>query len=145
MRTRRWTALVLLAAVFALHGVQCLAGSTDLHAGHAGPAGMAAHPADQPGGVVVTSGGSVPGHPAASSAAALAGAGHEGAPDGTAGHLWTVCLAVLAAGLALLLAVLAPRPARVVPRGLARARARAAAGSLPLRPPDLSALCLLRI
>ena len=63
---------------------------------------------------------------------------------GTAGHLWTLCLAVLAAALAVLLAVLLPH-LRIVARlalPLAQARLRSLS---PLRPPDLSELCLLRI
>jgi hypothetical protein len=66
-------------------------------------------------------------------------------PHGAAEHLWTLCLAVLAAGLAVLLAVLAPRLIGAAAAALRRARARAAGGLAPLRPPDLSALCLLRI
>jgi hypothetical protein len=63
---------------------------------------------------------------------------------GTAGHLWTVCLAVLAAALAMLLAVLLPH-LRLVAR-LALPRVRGRLRSLrPPRPPDLSELCLLRI
>jgi hypothetical protein len=55
-----------------------------------------------------------------------------------------VCLAVLAAGLAVLLAVLAPRLLRLVAPAAARLR-RGAVWPALLRPPDLSSLCVLRI
>ncbi|MFP5371807.1 MAG: hypothetical protein ACLGI3_13825, partial [Actinomycetes bacterium] len=69
---------------------------------------------------------------------------HNNAPRG-AGHLWAVCLAVLAAGLAVLLTVLG---SRLVPRWLAAWKGSGSHTTgvpwLP-RPPDLHALCLLRI
>jgi hypothetical protein len=149
MASRGWTAVLLLFAVLAMHGLQCGSaadgaahdGSTplvtvaamaapaagDAHHGHA-----AAHPSTP----------LAPGQDGAT-AATLDG-GHDGAPLHGTGHLWAVCLAVLAAGLALLLALILPRRVALAPAALSCAVHRAA-GSLPLpRPPDLHALCLLR-
>ena len=144
MTARRCTVLLLLAGVFALHGVQCTAGGTDAAAGHAAAAPAVHSGADA---LEVTAGvAAVEEQPLAppAVAAAVAGAGYGSVPHDAAGHLWTVCVAVLAAGLAVLLAVLAPRLASVAARAVVHLRA--AAGSLAQpRPPDLSALCLLRI
>jgi hypothetical protein len=65
-------------------------------------------------------------------------------PHGTAGHLWTVCLAVLAAALAVLLAILLPHPGLLARLALTRVRAQLRSPT-PTRPPDLSELRLLRI
>ena len=152
---RGWTALLLLAAVFALHGLQCTAAATEHTAGH-GAAAVAASPAGLPGGGS-HSGATSPGLEAHTSvhdtvemvaAAPLAGllaAGHASAPAGAGGHLWTLCLAVLAAGLAALLALLLPHLLTLLPAAWAPPRAHAPAGLALLRPPDLHALCLLRI
>jgi hypothetical protein len=84
-------------------------------------------------------------HPATGSPAAIAAAdGPSSDSHGTAGHLWTVCLAVLAAALAVLLAVLLPQPGFLARLAIPRVRARVRSLSA-LRPPDLSELCLLRI
>ncbi|MCF6744891.1 hypothetical protein SAMN04515665_110119 [Blastococcus sp. DSM 46786] len=164
MAARGWAALLLLAAVFAMHGLQCTAVGTDHTAGH-GTAGIAVAPAEQlEGGLhagAVSPGpdahsavhdrnpGSVHAAAAMAAAAPLAGlltAGHDStAPAGAAGHLWTLCLAVLAAGLAVLVALLLPRLLTLLPAAWARLRAHASTGLAPLRPPDLHALCLLRI
>jgi hypothetical protein len=149
--------LLLLAAVFAMHGAQCTAaadgaaststpataavGATVLSPDHSHLAAAAFTAlADPMGGA----------HPAgiahvgpSGTAVAGAPAGHSGAPHDAAGHLWTVCLAVLAAGLAVLHAVLTPRLTRLTSPAVTRVRARLR--SLAPRPPDLSALCLLRI
>lgn len=82
---------------------------------------------------------------AVAAAAAPVDAGHGGAPHNSSAHLWTACLAVLAAALATLLALLVPRLVQLGPPVLRSARARAAGWLIPPRPPDLSALCLLRI
>jgi hypothetical protein len=158
MAARLWTALLMLAAVFAVHGVQCTAaadgagsavttahvattahdGSVDMTAptsGHARPAAGAAS-LDDP----------MPGRTdAVAAGAALADAGHSGAPHDWAAHLWTACLAVLAVALAVLLALLVPRLVQLGPPALRGARTRARGWLTPPRPPDLSALCLLRI
>lgn len=162
MAARGWAALLLLAAVFAMHGLQCTAVGTDHAAGH-GTAGIAVAPVGQlEGGLyagAVSSGPAAHGsvhdgghgsvHAAATGAASpLAGllaADHGSVPAGAVGHLWAVCLAVLAAGLAVLVALLLPRLLTLLPAAWARLRTHAPAGLAPLRPPDLHALCLLRI
>jgi hypothetical protein len=156
MAARGWAALLLLFAVLAVHGLQC--GSASDGAAHAGVppvvsvaaplvvgdahhSDSGAHHSDSP--VAHT----VPlaaGHDAASAAVATIPGGDSGsAPHQGAGHLWAVCLAVLAAGLALLLALPGPRLTVRAPAAV-RTPSRAV-GFLPLpRPPDLHALCLLR-
>jgi hypothetical protein len=161
MAARLWTALLMLTAVFAMHGVQCVGaadsaepaattahvattahgGSVEMIALSPGRAGLAAGTAgvDEP----------MPAHatPTATVAAvaALVDAGHSGAPHDWAAHLWTACLAVLAAALAVLLALLVRRLVQQEPPALRTARGRATGWLIPPRPPDLSALCLLRI
>ena len=145
---RYWGVLVVLAGVFAMHGLQCT--SHDLHtpAGHG--AGATLVSLSLPAAVDAVD----PGPPDA-----LDGSGASAAPDhgehaasppaldGPSSPLpadfWIACLAVLAAGLALLTAFLRAWPAAdglapwvPVPRWV----------SVPtlLRPPDLFALCVLR-
>ncbi|WP_143030463.1 hypothetical protein [Blastococcus aurantiacus] len=81
--------------------------------------------------------------------AAVAGAAAHGrsdtSPHSGAGHLWSLCLAVLAAGLALLLALAGPRLLRHSRTAALPAFTRAAKSVTLLRPPELSALCVLRI
>ncbi len=147
MTARGWAALLLLLAVVTAHALQCTAADGGSRGGSAPflPIAMVAavasvdgddHPADTE---------HLAAPPAADHAAAaatiLSGA-HHTAPDHAAGHLWTVCLAVLAAGLAVLLVLSLPRLVHLAPAALTRALSRAS-GSLP-RPPDLHALCLLR-
>jgi hypothetical protein len=140
--------VLLLAAVFFGHGLQC------------GPAGGAAHAGS--GGdtaVVAAAGGAhlaladhglgVP-DPAvfsdasSDSAPAAAVGSAPGHWHGLPGHLLAVCLAVLAAGLAGLL-VLAAFPAlrQTAQTGLP-AWLRGLSWPVPLRPPDLFTLCVLR-
>ncbi len=155
MAARGWTALLLLAAVFAMHGLQCTAAGTDHAAGHgaataapapAGLLGNGAHtgatntPTDVPGAHVDTLVMVV----AAAPAAGLLAAGHDSTPVGAGGHLWTLCLAVLAAGLAALLVLLLPRTPTLPGPPRAWLRTRLPTGLAPLRPPDLNALCVLR-
>ncbi len=160
MTTRLWTALLMLAAVFALHGLQCTAGSTDSAAGHtaghvaASPAGhgdVAAMTAEAAPVGLGSAGMSAigehsSGHPSVVAAvvAAATDTEHRGAPHDAAGHLWTVCLAVLAAGLAVLLALVAPRLLRLTRPAAALTWLRPHPGPALLRPPDLFALCVLR-
>lgn len=143
MNARLWTALLLLAGVFALHGLQCTA------AGSSGTSDIAAvvtssHVLAVP--MTALTGGHGDGllpDPTPGAAVAV-DTGHGSAPHDTPAHLWTVCLAVLAAGLVALLTTLITRRA-VLSRRLTRVRVRVAGGLASLRPPDLSALCLLRI
>jgi hypothetical protein len=155
MAVRLWTALLPLAAVFTLHGLQCAVG--DHTAGSPG-AGGEQHAAV----AALTLPAAAAGHaPAPGSVMAAAAAGHAPAPGSvmaaapahdapkrtphSTGQLWTVCLAVLAAGLAALLALILPRLVQLARSGLPRALADARRALMPLRPPDLSELCLLRI
>ena len=166
MAARLWTALLVLAAVFALHGLQCTTaaggpGHAATHAGHAPDAfslAMTALTAGSPDAMVtagialadpigaVTIAGSAASGPATPGAAAtaMAAVGQGGLPHDGVAHLWTVCLAVLAAALAVLLAVLDPRSVQLTTPALGYARARLRSVGPP-RPPDLFALCLLRI
>jgi hypothetical protein len=150
MAVRLWTALLLLVGVVAMHGWQCSSapatstqGSDAVHA--VAVALTAPTDATHMAGLGLT--GPMPGGSAVtgSPAAEPGGAGHSSPPHGPAGHLWTLCLAVLAAGLAILLALLAPRLLWLLAPTRRRARARATGWFTPLRPPDLAALCLLRI
>jgi hypothetical protein len=149
---RLWTVLLLLAGLVAMHGWQCPAHSP------------AATPAEAPASAVAMgvplaagehmAGAVAPGVPGPMVddpavveplGAAQADAGHDRTSHGAAGHLWMLCLAVLAAGMAVLFSVFAPRLVGIAVLALRRARARAGGRLNPPRPPDLSALCLLRI
>ena len=153
MAARLWTALLVLLGVLVMHGAQCTAAADDV--GHPSPAahstvlaptGTLVHGAPV-GAIVVAATGITPvGTVLAGTApAAIAAAGGPSSDShGTAGHLWTVCLAVLASALAVLLAVLLPHPGLLARLALPRVRARLRSLSPP-RPPDLSELCLLRI
>ncbi|MGY1820520.1 hypothetical protein [Geodermatophilus sp. SYSU D00079] len=154
MTGRLWTAVLVLAAVFAMHGVQCAAALGDHATDHVSTA--APEPAVSldraPGGHPAAMTVDAAEHPAATGAvvvaaapAALLAADHGSTPAGAVGHLWTLCLAVLAAGLVVLLALLLPRLLTLLPVAWARLRTHASAGLAPLRPPDLHSLCLLRI
>ena len=149
MSARLVWVLLLLAAVFSMHGVECVA--ADAGAGH----GMAtsAHAmaegaarAQSAGSTLAAAGGhQVPG---ASAFAALLDRTSAASQDRSPVHgdtFWAVCLAVL------MTAVMSLGTAALARRALAVVRARAPSPlwhtgwfRLP-RPPDLSALCLLRI
>ena len=153
---RLWTTLALLLAVFAMHGLQCAAGAN--HPG-AGPvsAHTAMHPATGqeivPAAAMPSVGDPVPAAhsgptdavaPTTATDAPGPGAGHGGVPHSLAEHLWTLCLAVLAAGLAVLLAVLAARLLRLTLPTATPPWLRGLRWPAPPRPPDLSSLCVLR-
>jgi peptidoglycan/LPS O-acetylase OafA/YrhL len=160
MAARLWTALLMLTAVFAMHGVQCTsaadgAGSatTTAHVAtraHTGPVAMTALTAGQTRTVpeAASFDDPTPAHAATATVAAVAAlvdAGHSGAPHDWAAHLWTACLAVLAVALAVLLALLVPRLVQLGPPAPRSANTRAGRWVTPPLPVDLSALCLLRI
>ncbi len=141
-RMRRvWAALVALAAVFVLHGVQC--------AGHdlsSWTSGAAAQTSPEP----ATSATHHSSSPAGGSASPVephrigAGSADPQQPHPSSGGLEAICLAVLSAGLALLVALLL-RPG--APPGRSRCHARAqrwVSGPALLRPPDLFVLCVMR-
>jgi hypothetical protein len=160
MAARLWTALLVLIGVFVMHGAQCTAAADD--AGHPSPAahstapaptGTLMHGAAEAATVVAATGiapiGTVlaatapDAHPGSGFPAAVADSPPSDS-HGTAGHLWTVCLAVLTAALAVLLALLRPHPGLLARLPLTRMRALLRSLT-PARPPDLSELCLLRI
>jgi hypothetical protein len=159
MRAARLLVLLTLAAVFAMHGLQCVSadpGGTH-PADHGALSSTDSAPVMAPA-VSMTTNPAVPGHATAVAAAgpahgapAMAATDPAGSSSPESGHGWAhalaVCLAVLMAGLAMLAAALlltraAPTGSRKAP--LARARSWWAAIQLP-RPPDLASLCLLRI
>lgn len=150
---RAWI-LLLLAAVFTMHGLQCAADDSGTasathaisHAGGVGGHEPVLHPDAL--GAALTSADHRAASPltaavAPAPASVPVGAGHDSDPH-AAGHLWALCLAVLAAGLAALSLALAGRLLEV---GLPRARPHhrsLRAWLSPLRPPDLHSLCLMR-
>ena len=143
--------MLLLAAVFLGHGLQCGSGSGGSeHAGHGGDTAAVAAgltvvdphlmPSDH------GTGGPGMGATAGSDAAHTATVGST--PEhrhGLPGHLWAVCLAVLAAGLALLLALGAPGLLRRASQAALPAWLRGPFWPSAPRPPGLSSLCVLRI
>lgn len=147
MASRGWTAVLLLFAVLAMHGLQCGSGADgDAHTGAAPLVAVTASPAGDPHLAHAASTPSTPlldGHDGAT--APVPDGEHSNAPVQGAGHLWAVCLAVLAAGLALLLALVPPRLLAPAPATLVSSLTRALGASPLGRPPDLHALCLLRI
>ncbi|MCZ2805027.1 DUF6153 family protein [Modestobacter sp. VKM Ac-2983] len=142
---RVWTALLLLAAVFGVHGVQCMAVDPALE--HASVAHALTASVDVPapvGQVAVVA--ALPGH----HSAAPQGAGEAGATGSLDswhdGHALAVCLAVLLAGLTVAgtLVRLRGTVVRLVRGSLSSPRWTTGWSRQP-RPPDLSVLCLLRI
>jgi hypothetical protein len=133
---RLWTALLVLVGVFVMHGAQCTAAADD--AGHPVPAshctvlpppGTLMHGAAEAATVVTTTGMA----PVGTVLAATAPAGHTASESpaavadsplsdsrGAAGHLWSVCLAVLAAALAVRLALPVPHRGLLARRALPR-------------------------
>ncbi|WP_147252394.1 DUF6153 family protein [Blastococcus sp. TF02A-30] len=154
MRGRRGWVLLLLAAVFAMHGLQCAAAdSGTTTAAHGTVHTTPAQPdpvlhAVGPGMVMESAAAMTAAAPAAVVAGAAIGAslteGHDGAPH-PAGHLWALCLAVLAAGLAAILLVLTGRLGEFRLPLTRRTTGGPWAWLRPPRPPDLYSLCLMRI
>ncbi|WP_147261954.1 DUF6153 family protein [Blastococcus sp. TF02A-26] len=152
MRGRRGWVLLLLAAVFAMHGLQCAAadsGTTTAAHGTVHTSRADPDPALHTAGLVMESADAMT---AAAPAALAAGtaigaslaAGHDSAPH-AGGHLWAVCLAVLAAGLAAMLLVLTRRIAEFRLPLTRRTPGGPWTWLRPPRPPDLYSLCLMRI
>ena len=141
MTARRMWALLLLAAVFSMHGVQCVA--ADAGAGHA-PATTSAHAVVEPLHPVESMLGVAARH-LTGPAGAMPGALDDGPPAHVSGFA-VVCLAVLLTGVALLgvTSLLRRHGAFPLQPRAPTALARTGWFRLP-RPPDLSALCLLRI
>lgn len=152
MRSVRMLAMLVLAAVFSMHGLQCV--SADVGGTHTGThtdmAHMRAAPAGAGGEVTVVAASVV----TTVSADALTGgkvapgakASSHPAPVHSGAHALAVCLGILLAGLAFLAAVLLIRRTPPGGRGAGLVRARSWWDSIQLpRPPDLASLCLLRI
>lgn len=140
---RRLTVLFLLAAVLSMHGIPAMAaeGSTEQAMTHAPYVSATSAVADTVAGLSPDDGAAL--HPFVAGDVAPDG---QSAPHETAMHAWAACLAVILAGIGLLTAVLFARrrdeaAARAVLGGVQWARG----WFRPPRPPDLSALCLLRI
>lgn len=133
---RRAWVVVLLAVVFLMHGVPATAQHSvpsphvEMSADLAGPDGAGTRPV------------AVMAQPAAAHGAEQAD--HGTSSHSTASHAWNACLAVLLVGMALLVA-LAVRRRPALPDYPAALRLRGSgACTAPLRPPELSALCVLR-
>src|SRR5688500_10739115 len=116
MRGQRGWVLLLLAAVFAMHGLQCAGADgampPDAHGAMHAVADAEPDPVLHLAGPVaaMASADHMTGSPLAAAVTAATGSvppgtDHDSSPHG-AGHLWALCLAVLAAGLAVLLLAL---------------------------------------
>ena len=155
MRGRRGWVLLLLAAVFTMHGLQCAGADSGASSGAHGTVHTSAAAEPDPvlhlvgPGAAMASADDMAASPLAAAVTAATvgvplGADHDSSPHG-AGHLWALCLAVLAAGLAALLLTLARRLPEIRLPLLRRAIEQASGWLSPPRPPDLHSLCLLRI
>lgn len=130
--------VVLLAAVFAMHGIPSMAA--------AGGSVPAAHVevAAAVDGVDLLPVGSMP-DTGSAIAHDVEAADHGGSSQSMASHAWNACLAVLLWGIALLaVSVVRRLPASRDNRVVLRTHG-SIAWIRPPRPPDLAALCLLRI
>ena len=156
---RGWAAVLLLAAVFLGHGLQCATtGNGATHVGTAVGAGHAVSADDglsatavavgaahaQPTASVTVHTGTAPATEHDVAPAATTG-GTQGHWHGLPGHLLAACLAVLAAGLAILLVLAALGLVRLVLAAARRSCVRGLPWLVPPRPPDLLSLCVLRI
>lgn len=147
MTAPRWWVLLLLSALFGMHGLQCVGADTSMPMPQAA---VTAAPA------AFSHGGWAPDEVTALQAAAPMAEGigpsglraavdhpGDGSPSGLMDHLGMLCLAVLAAGLAALALVLFRRRRGL--RAALRHRAHRWLNSLePPRPPDIYTLCVLR-
>lgn len=154
MRSRLMWALLLLAAVFSMHGVSCAAADQGLGQ----PAPSSAAPDVAPTAQTGMTHGVASGAELTATSGQTAlhqGAGVSDSPEHPAGHSGAVhalmvCLAVLSGGMGIALAVLAAWLARrrlltvLVP---VSGRLRTAVGSVvaSLPAPELSRLCVLRV
>ena len=146
MPTRRLWVLVLLAAIFSMHGAQYVVADAGLR--HAEVA-VAQHGTEDSLDAGLLAGSMVAGdqlRQADPSPEAKVMAGQPGPGHGVAAHVWSLCLAILYAGVVLLaVASLIGIVAAPVRRGVASQLSMFKGWSRLPRPPDLSALCLLRI
>lgn len=146
MPTRRLWVLLLLAAIFSMHGAQYIAADAGLR--HAEVA-VAQHGTEDPldaGSLSASMAADDQPQQADMSPGATAMAGQPGRGHGVAAHVWSVCLAILYAGLVLFAAAgLLVMVAAPVSRGIASHLTLFTGWSRLPWPPDLSALSLLRI
>jgi hypothetical protein len=149
MSAQRVWALLLLASVFSMHGVQCVAAGVDSVHGMSGGAHASAELSawEQ----VPDSAHAAEGHLSSGAVAGpvvlavAAGMSQEGLPL-PGGAFGAVCLAVLLTGvIALAAAALIGRAPASRIRARAPSSLRHTGWSRIPRPPDLSTLCLLRI
>lgn len=149
MRAARVLALLVLAAVFSMHGLQCVAGDPgESHGDMTSIQGTMSAGSDAAAILVSSAGDVIKGNGAHLGAMAVEGMPTTGqTPFHSAVHALVVCVAVLLAGFAVLGALLVlRRSAQLTDRGPVRIRARSWWTSTQLlRPPDLASLCLLRI
>lgn len=147
MTAPRWSVLLLLSAVFGMHGIQCMGADSSMPTPHAADAASSASASPHvaiPAEVAAVTAVLLPAPEGAPSVvgAAVDRAGHRG-PAGLMDHLGAVCLAVLAAGLGALVLVLSR--VRSVRPGVLRRRVHRWLSSLdPPRAPDIHFLCVLR-
>ncbi|MGN6687551.1 MAG: hypothetical protein ACTHK1_08435 [Actinomycetales bacterium] len=148
MTAPRWCALLLLAAVFGMHGVQCMGADSPMVAPHAHASGALTPP--MPSAHVM--GDDSLAAAVAPSAENLLPAGpvmaagtHEPKqPTGLMDHLWAVCLAVLSAVLAAIALLLLKKRRPSIPAPPMARGHRWWTGLDPPRPPDIYCLCVLR-
>ena len=142
MRGRRIWALLAVAAVLAMHGVQCMSGSVG-----------SAHVTVAPAVPLTVLGGDSTAFPDGRHQVAASGGDvttpFHAAPDGIPDHgpeLWTICLAVVFAALALVsVATLLRGRTALLVRGPPPSLRGLRQHSRLFPAPDLSAFCLLRI
>lgn len=146
MPVQRTLVLVVLAALFTMHGLQSLGmPQAPTHA-----VGIAPQAATVEGETVTDSVGATWLQPVADSRPTLAATQDampgSGPGHGVAQHLWSLCLAVLLAGLSFLGALAAVRRLSATSGPAPGRRPRRVLACVGrLRPPDLASLCLLRI
>lgn len=145
MPARRWWIVVILAAVFTMHGVLLVpsSGGNDETGSAADQHAMAASDDSGPLAGLVSAGGSGP------SADIAAGSEKPMFTDdpghGVGMHVWSLCLAILA-GLALVGALVLTRRVAAALDGAVAPQPRGFGRWFRVpRPPDLASLCLLRI
>lgn len=152
MANRRWLALVLFIAVFAMHGIQCV-GAQAMTAGSGHAMSASGAPSGGPADLVVQAAhaaaefGAIPAAATVDVGATVAPGSidSDGHPTGLMDHLWAVCLAVLSVFMAGLLAVLVIFGMRTRLPLLLGGRPGRMRARVPLPRPSLSALCILRI
>ena len=146
MRAGRMSVLLVLAAVFSMHGLQCTAADTTAaHTGFAHVQASGSPAAAIPALLPVVSDAQP-----SSGGVSIAGPAPRTVDQDTrvprASHASVVCLAVVT-GLVVLgmLFTLRKVTASASPEGVSHLRMAWSALAHPLRPPDLAVLCLLRI